>query len=71
MLIVQLIFLNLFIAVILQGFEQSDNLESGMLTGADLENFREAWAKFDPKASEIIKITQLWDLLSILEPPIG
>jgi hypothetical protein len=40
MLIVSLVFLNLFIAVLLEGFTESEALEDGMLTGQDYDDFR-------------------------------
>jgi len=46
-LIVPHIFLNLFIAIILEGFTTTNNSMSSLIQEDDLENFIECWAKFD------------------------
>ena len=65
------IFLNLFIAVILNGYVTSVNIEDGMLTGADYDMFREAWSKFDPKGTCYIETIDLLPLIAALDPPMG
>ena len=61
----------MFIAVILTGYEDSTALEDSCLTGADMDNFREAWALFDPKATEWISVPMLWPFLRNLDSSIG
>ena len=65
------IFLNLFIAVILEGYERSSAIEDGMITGSDYDMFREAWSKFDPKGTCYIETAELLPFISLLEPPLG
>jgi hypothetical protein len=46
--IVSLVFINLFIAIILQGFEQISERESMAFNLEDIEKFRIIWARYDP-----------------------
>lgn len=58
MVIVSFIFLNLFIAIILESFDTSKD-EEGLKVGASTINkFKEFWgeSKFDPKGLKFIKI---------------
>lgn len=50
-LMVPLIFLNLFIAIILEGFEQTSSKVNNLIQEEDLEKFRECWAAFDKDVS--------------------
>ena len=50
-LVVVLIFLNLFIAIILEGFTTTNNAMSSLLQEDDLEHFVDCWARFDPGVS--------------------
>ena len=68
---VNLIFLNLFIAIILQGFDDTNAKEQRLFKLETLEKFRDAWAKFDPEATTYIKIFKLPDLLFELGKPLG
>eukprot|EP00347_Sterkiella_histriomuscorum_P011811 403371009 len=70
-LLVNLIFLNLFIAIILQGYEDTQQKESKLFNQECLDNFRNAWSKFDPTATTFIKISQLKEFLLELGKPLG
>lgn len=48
---VPLIFLNLFIAIILEGFEQTSKKESSAIQDEDLDKFVKVWAKYDKEVS--------------------
>jgi hypothetical protein len=50
-LIVQLIFLNLFIAIILQGFDFMNKKANMILKDEELLDFKVQWAKFDEKGT--------------------
>ncbi len=50
-LMVPLIFLNLFIAIILEGFEQTSTKVNNLIQEDELEKFRECWAAFDKDVS--------------------
>lgn len=55
-LFVPLIFLDLFIAIILEGFEQMSKNVNAIISEFDLEKFRDCWAEFDHNVSFIIII---------------
>lgn len=63
--------MNLFIAIILQGFEETQKKELRLFNNDSLSKFRLIWAEFDPDASTFIPIAQLRPLLFKLGPPIG
>ena len=46
-LMVPLIFLNLFIAIILEGFTETSTKINDLIPEEHLEGFRDCWAKFD------------------------
>lgn len=54
-LFVPLIFLDLFIAIILEGFEQMSKNVNVIISEFDLEKFRDCWAEFDHNVSFILK----------------
>ena len=43
-LMVPLVFINLFIAIILQGFEQTSQKVNELISERDLEQFRDCWS---------------------------
>jgi hypothetical protein len=45
--VVPLIFLNLFIAIILEGFTSTNNSMSSLLQDDDIDKFIDLWARFD------------------------
>lgn len=53
---VPLIFLNLFIAIILEGFEQTSKKEKSAVQEENIEHFLKVWAKFDVEVSVVIVI---------------
>lgn len=46
--LVAMIFLQLFIAIILQGYEDTQTQESRLFNNDATQQFREAWADLDP-----------------------
>lgn len=71
LVIVQLVFLNLFIAIILQGFEDINSSEARILNSDVTSIFKEKWSKYDPKGTSKIPVEKLEDLLLDLGPPLG
>ena len=55
-IIVSLVFLNLFIAIILEGFEDTLNNEEKLFNQETTDYFREKWAKYDPYATCYMKL---------------
>ena len=70
-LIVGLVFLNIFIAIILQGYFQTMEQEKQTINKTALEQYRDAWSKHDPYATGYIQIGKLTKLMLDLDPPLG
>jgi hypothetical protein len=68
-LIVGLVVLNMFVGVVLEAFENSQ--ESDILNPADLDHFVEVWAEYDPDATYYIKASDVQSFLRKLRPPLG
>jgi len=65
-LIVSIIFLNLFVAVILNGFTNSNEEEGFEVFKKNLASFKQVWKRYDPDASGFIKIELLSDFVQDL-----
>lgn len=70
-IVVEMIFLNLFIAIILQGFDDTNKQENSVLNNDIAEHFTEIWAKFDPKGTSTIPVSEFEDFLFKLGSPLG
>lgn len=68
-IIVSFVILNMFVAVVLQAFEDSN--EGELLTPADLDNFVSVWSEFDPDATWFINASDVQRFLAKLRPPLG
>ena len=68
-LIVSFVIFNLFVGVVLEAFENSE--EGEILNPEDLEHFTNIWADFDPDATWYISINDLQKFVLSLEPPLG
>ena len=68
-LLVTFVILNLFVGIVLEAFETSD--EGDILSPDDLDNFTKSWAQFDPSATWYIKAGDMKKLLMDLKPPLG
>ena len=55
-LLITMIFLNLFIAIILESFENVNTQEDLKIQDSDLELFQKVWMDFDPKGTGFIEI---------------
>ncbi len=65
--IISLVFINLFIGIVLEGFENANDLKCA-LTTADIKLFMECWSKYDPKGTFFITTVQLEKLIQNLPP---
>jgi hypothetical protein len=70
-LFLSMVMLNLFIAVILEGFGNSSDEEEASLSEEEFEKFKASWSKYDPKATCMITTTQLQDLFQYVDKPLG
>lgn len=66
-----LIIINMYIAVILENFNQAHQEEEVGIVEDDLEMFYVRWARYDPHATQFIKFNQLADFVASLEAPLG
>ena len=66
-----MIFLNLFIAIILQGFDDTNKRENSVLNNEAVNNFVEKWTKYDPDGKSKITVEELPNFLLDLGLPMG
>ena len=64
-----IIVINLFVAVILNGHEETSRLNEANLSDYYLEEFKEKWTKYDKTASGLIKVRELEPFLSNVKLP--
>lgn len=69
-IIVWLIVINMYIAVILENFNQAHEQEEVGITEDDFDMFYTVWEKYDPLATQFIKFDSLADFVGDLEPPL-
>ena len=70
-LVIFLVVINMFIAVILENFNQAHEQEEVGITEDDFDMFYAVWERYDPLATQFIKYEQLSPFVSDLEPPLG
>lgn len=66
-----MIVINMYIAVLLENFNQAHHEEELGLGEEDLERFYAKWSRFDPYASQFIAFGELSDFVASLDPPLG
>lgn len=66
-----MIVINMYIAIILENFNQAHQEEEVGIVEDDLEMFYIRWSKYDPHAGQFISFTQLSDFIASLDPPLG
>ncbi|XP_069986578.1 sodium channel protein 60E-like isoform X1 [Penaeus vannamei] len=66
-----MIVINMYIAVILENFNQAHKEEEIGIVEDDLEMFYVRWSKYDPHATQFINFSQLSDFISSLDAPFG
>ena len=69
-LIAQFLMLNLFVMVIVEGYEVIDD-DCRSKTEDDITPFQYHWSEFDPDATGYITVEQLPGLVKLLPPPLG
>lgn len=70
-LIICMIFLRLFIAIILQAFQEVAEKENKFMSTSITDRFRDVWSDFDPDATSFIKIATYPRFLIALGDPLG
>ncbi|ROT66501.1 hypothetical protein C7M84_015468 [Penaeus vannamei] len=66
-----MIVINMYIAVILENFNQAHKEEEIGIVEDDLEMFYVRWSKYDPHATQFINFSQLSDFISSLDAPLA
>lgn len=66
-----MIVINMYIAIILENFNQAHQEEEIGIVEDDLEMFYIRWSKYDPHAQQFISFSQLSDFIASLDPPLG
>ena len=70
LVISSIVIVNMYIAVILENFSQAtEDVQQG-LTQDDFDMFYEKWENYDLKAKGFIRLSQVYDFLDELEPPL-
>ncbi|XP_041373843.1 sodium channel protein 1 brain-like [Gigantopelta aegis] len=69
--IIYLIVINMYIAVILENFNQAHQQEEVGITEDDFDMFYSVWERYDPHATQFIKYDQLQDFVADLDEPLG
>ncbi|XP_063710219.1 sodium channel protein 1 brain-like isoform X3 [Symsagittifera roscoffensis] len=64
-----LIIINMYIAIILENFNNAHQQEEIGITEDDMEAFYQIWQRYDPMATEFIHYLTLPDFLDDLDPP--
>ncbi|CDW81684.1 voltage-gated ion channel superfamily [Stylonychia lemnae] len=70
-LLVDLIYLKLFIAIILQGFQDTTERDNKLLDQDASDKFREVWSHFDPDATTFMRAQSYGQFLALLGEPLG
>ncbi|KAL4228300.1 hypothetical protein ACF0H5_013731 [Mactra antiquata] len=70
-LVIFLVVINMFIAVILENFNQAHEQEEAGITEDDFDMFYCVWEQYDPLASQFIKYEQLSNFVADLDRPLG
>ena len=63
MLVVSLIFLNLFIAIILEGQSLATQQQDARVSESTRQSFIKEWSKYDPDASGFVKVDDLSNII--------
>ncbi|XP_069482586.1 sodium channel protein 1 brain-like [Ambystoma mexicanum] len=69
-LITFIVIINMYVAVILENFNEVQEQELSGLTDDDFVMFYAVWSKYDPEATEFITYDQLSNFLDDLKPPL-
>lgn len=67
----RMMMLNLFIAVVLEGFSSTNKEHTGEVNSEDFAKLIELWSVFDKKATGWIGINDLCFLVFMLDEPLG
>ena len=63
------VIVNMYIAIILENFEDILQQDESEISPGDFEEFYSVWALFDPQATQFVTLKKLSNLLDSLRPP--
>lgn len=66
-----MIVLNLFVAVILEGFDKTLKNEASHLKPLEISDFVSVWKIYDPRATGFMKAIDFRNFIEKIEPPMG
>nr|CAB3265896.1 sodium channel protein 1 brain-like [Phallusia mammillata] len=67
--VVFLVIVNMYIAIILENFDEIFKQDESGVSQGDFETFYMVWGRYDPKATQFVTLTELSNLLHDLHPP--
>uniref|UniRef100_H2ZHJ8 Sodium channel protein n=1 Tax=Ciona savignyi TaxID=51511 RepID=H2ZHJ8_CIOSA len=67
--IVFLVIVNMYIAIILENFDEIFKQDESGVSQGDFETFYMVWGRYDPRATQFVTLTELSNLLHDLHPP--
>lgn len=70
-LVMNFIFLNLFMAIVVASMLEISDLSDSVLSDKILHSFQHTWSKYDPDASGLLEYSKLWNFLCDLRKPLG
>jgi len=62
-LTIMTVFVNLFVAVMVEGFQEQTEIDNIKIKDTDIDEFRTVWKQFDPEGSEYVLCNQLEEIL--------
>lgn len=71
LLLTWMIIINMYIAVILENFGQAHEQEEIGITEEDIDQFYVIWERYDPHATQYIKLEHLSEFMDLLDAPLG
>lgn len=70
-LLVPMMIINLFMAIVIEGFFISEHEHESVINQKNIEEFLDKWSEYDPSGSGFISYENMAFLLHDLYPPIG
>lgn len=70
-IIIAWLIMNLSVAAVIEGLENAQQQNSGMIATDDVQALMDAWMEYDPKASGWISVLDFICLIIELPPPFG
>ncbi|XP_078484779.1 sodium channel protein 1 brain-like [Ciona intestinalis] len=67
--IIFLVIVNMYIAIILENFDEIFQQDECGVSQGDFETFYMVWGRYDPRATQFVTLTELSNLLHDLHPP--